>query len=89
MANFSDNHVVLLEKSVDTNKEVIEENKKLREEMKRREEDQTKVLKDVLNELKQLKEAGTCTQRKQRQRRRKGSQTIKIPTTCRVSTLNR
>ena len=47
----SDEHVLLFEKTLQKNNEMIAENQKLREEMKAKEENHNKVLREVLNEL--------------------------------------
>ena len=82
MADFSDDHVVLLERTVQANKDTIAENQKLREELKARDEDHQKVLGEVLKELQNLKES-TCSQRLPQRRRR--SRKVQVPSGCRVS----
>ena len=52
MAEISDERVLLLERTLQKNKEVIEENQKLRDELKARGEEHNKVLGEVLNKLK-------------------------------------
>ena len=47
----SDEHVLLLEKTLQKNNEMIAENQKLREEMKAKEENHNKVLREVLTSL--------------------------------------
>ena len=47
----SDEHVLLFEKTLQKNNEMIAENQKLREEMKAKEENHNKVRREVLNEL--------------------------------------
>lgn len=52
----SDEHVLLLEKTLQKNNEMIAENQKLREEMKAKEENHNKVLREVLNELQSIRQ---------------------------------
>ncbi|XP_015760459.1 PREDICTED: uncharacterized protein LOC107339672 [Acropora digitifera] len=57
MANMiSDDHVVLLEQTLHKNQQMIAENQKLREEMKAKEEEHSKVLREVLTELKNIRQ---------------------------------
>lgn len=83
MADFGDEYVVLLEKTVEANKEAIAENKKLREELKAREENHQTVLGEVLKELQNLKES--CTQRLPQQCSRLRNSKVQVPPGCRVS----
>ena len=82
-AVINDDRVVLLEQTLETNKNVIVENQQLREEMKARDEDHSKVLQDVLKELRQLKEGQRGEQPVQR-RQACTRQKIQVPLTCRV-----
>lgn len=86
MAQFGDEYVVLLEQSIESNKHVVEENKRLREDFKMKEEQNSKVLNEVLKELQQLKEKHGGKERGRG--RSKRTATIKVPSSCRVSTLN-
>ena len=58
MAEITDDHVVFLERTLQTNKGVIAVNKKLQDQLKSRDEEHNKVLRDVhvLKELQELKE---------------------------------
>ena len=87
MAEISDDRVVLLEETLQTNRDVIAENQRLREQLHSRDEENRKVLQDVLKELRDLKEGqrgemplGRTTQRRKRQK-------VQVPPTCRVSCL--
>lgn len=51
MAEITDDQVVLLERTLQTNKEVIAENKKLQDQLKSRDGEHNKVLRDVLKEV--------------------------------------
>ena len=90
MANMiSDDHVVLLEQTLHKNQQMIAENQKLREEMKAKEEEHGKVLREVLTELKNIRQkednvANRVRPQLQRIRRRNK---IQVPSTCRVSIL--
>ena len=54
MANLSDEHLILLERTVRGNEQVLEENRRLREQLTERDETHNKVMRDVLGELQQL-----------------------------------
>lgn len=56
MAEISDDHIVLLEETLQTNRDVIAENQRLHEQLYLRDEENRKVLQDVLKELRDLKE---------------------------------
>ena len=86
MAQFDDEYVVLLEQSIASNKHVVEENRRLRDELKTKEEQNSKVLSEVLKELQQLKEKHGGKERGRA--RGKRSTAIKVPSSCRVSSLN-
>ena len=91
MAQFGDEYVVLLEQSIESNKHVVEENKRLRDELKTEEEQNSKVLNEVLKELQQLKEKHGGKERGRVERGARGqlrTATIKVPSYCRVSSLN-
>ena len=88
MAEISDERVLLLERTLQKNKEVIEENQKLRDELKERGEEHNKVLSEVLNKLKDIEEnqkTGNRGHAQPLQKRRKKQ--IQVPSTCRVSTV--
>ena len=80
MANFGDDHVVLLEETVQANKDAITENKKLRDELKARDEEHRKVLGEVLKELQNLKDSS-----QRLPKRRSRSRKVQVPPGCRVS----
>ena len=84
MAEITDEQVVLLEKSVQANRDALEENRKLREEIKAREDEHQKVLSDVLKELRELKDS---RQRTPERRSRAKSKKIQVPPGCRVSSV--
>jgi len=89
MAEISDERVLLLERTLQKNKEVIEENQKLRDELKARGEEHNKVLSEVLNKLKDIEEnqkTGNRGHAAQPLQKRKKKQ-IQVPSTCRVSTV--
>ena len=52
----TDDHVVLLEQTLQKNQEMIAENQKLHEEMKAKDEECNKVLREVLTELKNIRQ---------------------------------
>lgn len=52
----TDDLVVLLEKTLQKNEEMITENQKLREEMKAKDEEHNRVLREVLNELQNIRQ---------------------------------
>ena len=56
MAEISDERVLLLERTLQKNKEVIEENQKQGDKLKARGEEHNKVLSEVLNKLKDIGE---------------------------------
>ena len=56
MTEITDDQAILLERTLQTNKEVIAENRKLQDELKSRDEEHNQVLHDVLKELQELKE---------------------------------
>ena len=56
MAEITDDHVILLERTLQTNKDVIAENRKLQDELKSRDEEHNQVLHNVLKDLQELKE---------------------------------
>ena len=57
MAEITDDHVILLERTLQTNKDVIAENRKLQDELKLRDEEHNQVLHNVLKDLQELKES--------------------------------
>ena len=80
----SDEHVLLLEKTLQKNNEMIAENQKLREEMKAKEENHNKVLREVLNELQSIRQKQDNGNRVLPQRQWKTSK-VQVPSACRVS----
>ena len=80
----SDEHVLLLEKTLQKNNEMIAENQKLREEMKAKEENHNKVLREVLNELQSIRQKQDNGNRVRPQRQRKTNK-VQVPSACRVS----
>ena len=56
MTEITDDQAILLERTLQTNKEVIAENRKLQDELNSRDEENNQVLHDVLKELQELKE---------------------------------
>ena len=56
MAEITDDQAILLERALQTNKEVIAENRKLQDKIKSRDEEHNQVLHNVLKELQELKE---------------------------------
>lgn len=81
MAEITDDQAVVLERTLQTNKEVIAEN----DELKSRDEEHNKVLHDVLKELQELKgNRKNSGNREQSQLPRK-KQKVQVPPSCRVS----
>ena len=80
----SDEHVLLLEKTLQKNNEMIAENQKLREEMKAKEENHNKVLREVLNELQSIRQRQDNGNRVRPQHQRKTNK-VQVPSACRVS----
>ena len=89
MADFSDQHAILLEEAVKSNREVILENQKLREELKARDEGHNRVMRSVLDELEKLKERNDREQVQRSQARRlranKKKSKVQVSPACRVS----
>ena len=85
MAVINDDRVILLEETLKTNREMIEENKLLRDQLKAKEEENSKVLQDVLKELRDLK--GNPQQRGEPRSRGRKTKKVQVPPTCRVSCL--
>ena len=85
MAEITDDQVVLLERTLQTNKEVIAENKKLQDELKSRDEEHNKVLHDVLKELRELKENRKNSGNREQSRLPRKKQKVQVPPSCRVS----
>lgn len=90
MAEITDDHVVLLEETLQKNRDVLTENEKLQAELKAREESHSRVLQEVLKELQNLKEsqrtAPAGNRRHSPQENRK-KQKLQVPKSCRVSIL--
>ena len=84
MAGITDDQAVLLERTLQTNKEVIAENKKLQDEIKSRDEKHNKVLHDVLKELQELKQNRNFGNQGQSRLSRKKDK-VQVPPSCRVS----
>lgn len=80
----SDEHVLLLEKTLQKNNEMIAENQKLREEMKAKEENHNKVLREVLNELQSIRQKQDNRNRVRPESQRKTNK-VQVPSACRVS----
>ena len=88
MANvISDDHVVLLEQTLHKNQQMIAENHKLREEMKAKEEEHSKVLREVLTELKNIRQKEDNVANRVRPQLQQRRNKIQVPSTCRVSIL--
>ena len=77
--------IVLLENTLQANKEVIAENEKLRQHLKTKEEEHNQLLFDVLKELQDLKEDKRSRAGGRGQTRKK--QKVQVPPACRVSPL--
>ena len=92
MANFSDEHAVLLEKTLRSNRKVLEENKRLQEDIKVRDEAHKGLLNELMKEVKHLKEQqSTVRSTKTSNRRRGGSAKktrVNVPPACRVSSIS-
>jgi len=86
MAEITDDQAVLLERTLQTNKEVIAENKKLQDELKSRDEEHNKVLHDVLKELQDLKENQKNSENREQSRLARKNQKVQVPPSFRVST---
>ena len=90
MADFSDQHTILLEEAVKSNRDVVLENRKLLEELTARDEEHNRVMHNVFAELEnlreqrsereQLKRPQTC-----RNRRAKKKSKVQVSPACRVS----
>ncbi|XP_067025261.1 uncharacterized protein [Acropora muricata] len=84
MANvISDDHVVLLEQTLHKNQQMIAENQKLREEMKAKEEEHSKVLREVLTELKNIRQKEDNVANRVRPQLQRRRNKIQVPSTCR------
>ena len=85
MTTLQDDHVVLLEKTIKANEQIIRENDKLREELRSREKSQNEVLQDLMSRIQRLQENPRFSNRK----RKRGSvrdRNLVVPPACRVST---
>ena len=83
----TDEHVVLLEQTLQKNQEMIAENQKLREEMKAKDEENNKVLREVLTELKNIRQKQDDVGNRVRPQLQRKRNKLQVPSTCRVSLL--
>lgn len=84
--DITDVRVVLLEETLQKNQETLRDNQNLREELKSRDEAHNRVLKEVLQELQQLKDNQAAATNRKIGTQKKQKAKIQVPKSCRVST---